>query len=93
MPLTGDGHPVALLCQYRVSGGGDRGDSGSPVFAWISDIDPVQLYGVIWGGDKTHYTFSSMYYLQQELGRLITYGTEPTESGDPDPGCGTQIIC
>jgi hypothetical protein len=83
------------LCQYRVSGGGDRGDSGSPVFAWLSDIDPVQLYGVIWGGDEdqTHYTFSSMYYIQQELGRLITYGTEPTKFGDPDPGCGTQIIC
>jgi hypothetical protein len=76
-----------------VSGRACTGDSGSPVFAWISNIDPVRLYGVLWGGDQTRYNFSSMYYIQQELGGLITYGAEPTKSWSPDPGCGTQIIC
>lgn len=84
------GSDVTMKCQYRVSrtygthnmiGGGD---SGSPAFKWFGDT--VNLYGIAWGGGSTSFVFSSMKYIEQELGSLYTYSTAPSPPSPPSPG-------
>jgi hypothetical protein len=51
--------PVWLLCQDRFGAYGEKGDSGSPVFA--TTPAGVYLYGIAWGGSDADQTvFSSM---------------------------------
>lgn len=90
---------ITLLCQNYVDAGSADGDSGSPVFYWW---DPVQvtLFGILWGGSDSHYVFSWIGHVEQELGSLRVFqsagggGEEPPPPPPPgeceDP---SQIIC
>jgi hypothetical protein len=61
-----------LRCQDISKVWSEGGDSGSPVYVWISDND-VQLHGVMWGGPGTDYstTYSSrLGGIEADLGAL-----------------------
>jgi hypothetical protein len=62
----------SLRCQDISKVWSEGGDSGSPVYVWISDND-VQLHGVMWGGPGTDYTTtysSRLSGIEQDLGTL-----------------------
>ena len=61
------------LCQYRVSGGVGGGDSGSPVFAYLSGSLSVTLYGVLWGADGGAFLFSALHEILRDLSRSSGY--------------------
>ena len=64
---------ITMLCQDRVSGGSDKGDSGSPVFTWPGG-STVALNGILWGGSTTSdFWFSRMALIELELGSLRTF--------------------
>ncbi|MEM8960239.1 MAG: PKD domain-containing protein [Acidobacteriota bacterium] len=65
------GSNITLLCQNRVLAGGQLGDSGGPVFQWQGD-SYVTLHGVLWGIDGTHFYYSPLGLVEQELGPLRT---------------------
>ena len=92
MNMNVGGTDITLKCQNKVSRTfgnhtmADHGDSGSPVFAWYGNT--VGLAGIVWGGNGDEsFSFSSMKYIEQELGELMTYGSPPPPSdpGDPPP--------
>jgi len=62
----------SLRCQDISKVWSEGGDSGSPVYVWLSDND-VQLHGVMWGGPGTDYTTtysSRLAGIEQDLGAL-----------------------
>ncbi|MEM8960237.1 MAG: PKD domain-containing protein [Acidobacteriota bacterium] len=65
------GSNITLLCQNRVLAGGGLGDSGGPVFHWFGN-DYVTLHGVLWGITSTHFFYSPLGLIEQELGPLRT---------------------
>lgn len=82
------GTNITLKCQNivnRYSGQthsmSGPGDSGSPVFKWYGST--VSLHGILWGGAADNFVFSSMKYIEQELGSLYTYSVP---SPPPPPG-------
>jgi hypothetical protein len=61
-----------LRCQDISKVWSEGGDSGSPVYVWLSNSD-VQLHGVMWGGPGTDYstTYSSrLAGIEADLGAL-----------------------
>lgn len=61
-----------LRCQDISKVWSEGGDSGSPVYVWMSDND-VQLHGVMWGGPGTDYTTtysSRLAGIEYDLGSL-----------------------
>jgi hypothetical protein len=65
---------VSLFCQSVVQGGGDHGDSGSPVF-YLAAGNQVKLAGILWGGGHdstgaTIYVFSPLENVEADLGPL-----------------------
>ena len=61
-----------LRCQDVSRVWSEGGDSGSPVYVWLSDND-VQLHGVMWGGPGSDYstTYSSrLAGIEADLGTL-----------------------
>ena len=61
-----------LRCQDVSKVWSEGGDSGSPVYVWLSNND-VQLHGVMWGGPGTDYstTYSSrLAGIEADLGAL-----------------------
>lgn len=61
-----------LRCQDISKVWSEGGDSGSPVYVWVSNND-VQLHGVMWGGPGTDYstTYSSrLAGIEADLGAL-----------------------
>jgi len=83
---------ITLLCQNavaRTSGSNklaDTGDSGSPVFRLLDE--GVSLYGILWGGpdDGSSFNFSSMQYIERDLGQLMTFDF-PSPPPGPGPTC------
>lgn len=61
------GTDIMLLCQYKVSGGVQPGDSGSPVFSWDGSSNSVELEGLLWGKIGGSFLFSSFAAVQAEL--------------------------
>lgn len=65
------GSNITQLCQTIVSAGVGGGDSGSPVFR-ITDVNNVQLVGILWGGSgSTSFVFSPLQQIQRELGAVV----------------------
>ena len=61
-----------LRCQDISKVWSEGGDSGSPVYVWLSDND-VQLHGVMWGGPGSDYTTtysSRLGGIEADLGSL-----------------------
>jgi hypothetical protein len=61
-----------LRCQDISKVWSEGGDSGSPVYVWLSNND-VQLHGVMWGGPGTDYTTtysSRLGGIEADLGAL-----------------------
>lgn len=83
--VLGSDKPIIQLCQTRVQGAADSGDSGSPVFRPGAQGNAT-LLGILWGGSVTgtpSFVFSPMWNVQRELGPLVT--TDPP-SGPGKPG-------
>ena len=62
----------SLRCQDISKVWSEGGDSGSPVYVWLSNND-VQLHGVMWGGPGTDYTTtysSRLAGIEADLGAL-----------------------
>jgi hypothetical protein len=62
----------SLRCQDVSKVWSEGGDSGSPVYVWLSNND-VQLHGVMWGGPGTDYTTtysSRLAGIEADLGAL-----------------------
>ncbi|HEX8272261.1 MAG TPA: hypothetical protein VF615_06385 [Longimicrobiaceae bacterium] len=62
----------SLRCQDISKVWSEGGDSGSPVYVWVSNND-VQLHGVMWGGPGTDYTTtysSRLAGIEADLGAL-----------------------
>jgi hypothetical protein len=82
---------ITKLCQGRVcrtTGDNrivDNGDSGSPVFGFLPNEQEASLYGILWGtnDDGSCFLFSSMRFIEQELGPLTTIFPPPP----PPPIC------
>jgi hypothetical protein len=79
---------VTLLCQYRATYLGLRGDSGSPVFSWSSALlppgalPPSKLLGINWGGVLSDSYFSALAFIELELGPLKVF---PGDIGPNSP--------
>ncbi len=60
----------ALTCQYNVAAESDGGDSGSPVFMWVSPgVNQAWLGGLLTGGfEDDYYSFSSIAGMHNDLG-------------------------
>jgi hypothetical protein len=79
--LNKNGTNKTLLCQNLVeqtgSAKGGLGDSGSAVFRTIgtplSNLPPVTLYGLVWGGNDTYFSFSPLSFIELELGPLRAF--------------------
>lgn len=70
-----------LDCQYRVDGGVNEGDSGSPAFSWSGSGDNITLHGVVWGCTTAYpggpciqeFIYSPIQGIEQDLGLLTTH--------------------
>lgn len=60
---------ITFLCQNRVAGVGDHGDSGSPVF--FHGSDHATLAGILWGGNVGTYVYSPWTNVILDLGAVI----------------------
>jgi hypothetical protein len=56
------------ICQYDVEAGANLGDSGAPVFSGNESSTTVILYGLLWGGTSTTFTYSPISSVNYELG-------------------------
>lgn len=89
---------ITMICQNGVDRVNDNyqissfGDSGSPVFRWLGN--DVSLYGILWGGtgNGSSFVFSSMEYIEQELGQLTTFDF-PTPPPPPPSRCRANEKC
>ena len=72
-PNDGD---VQMLCQTTADDSALAGDSGSPVFRYVSGGD-VQLLGILWGGNDFHedWFYSPIGSVESELGALTAAET------------------
>jgi len=72
------GTNIVQLCQDFVSAGVGGGDSSSPVFA-ITNINDVELRGMLWGGNTsgTQFVYSPIANIQRidELGPILVCAT------------------
>ncbi len=81
---------ITLLCQDRVEAASAPGDSGSPVFDWSSATlppgatIPAKLYGILWGGNGTSFSFSAMANIEGELGQLKTSNGQAGANSPPE---------
>ncbi len=93
---------ITMLCQYRVNQLPstsqrivESGDSGSPVFFWRGN--EVELAGILWGGPSSgsSFVFSSMEYIEDELGSLQTFNfpSPPPPTPPPPSGCNVGEKC
>ena len=77
-----------LLCQVKVQGHGEIGDSGSPVFRITNSPDPndVELLGILWAVNTPANVFwySSIGNIYNELALIAS---ETWNSCDPAIGC------
>jgi hypothetical protein len=68
--------PIIQLCQTRVDGYADSGDSGSPTFRPTNlNNGRSTLLGILWGGavDRSSFVFSPMWGIDRELGDLQVF--------------------
>ncbi len=96
------GEPFAFMCQNLLSIQSMNGDSGSPVFTWSSATLPqgakptATLYGILWGGRGGTAAYSSINFIEQELGALRTHKGEGGSNSAPaieitGPSDGAQV--
>jgi hypothetical protein len=81
------GSDIGQLCQARVEGYSDSGDSGSPVYGHHTD-GTLFLAGILWGGSVTgtpSWVFSPMQNIESEIGALETLAPVDPITGGKKP--------
>ena len=81
-----------LICQAIVQQDGPvfagPGDSGSPVFdiagVPTSDLMPGRLFGILWGGNSSTFSFSPLLNVQVEIGPLKTFPGDLGANSSPE---------
>jgi len=98
---SSDGN-FGFICQNVVDISSMGGDSGSPIFTWSSATLPqgarptATLFGILWGGSGGESAYSSINFIEQELGPLRTHPGDGGGNSAPEieivsPGNDAQV--